>query len=84
MMERDRPTSRIMRSEHDLDAVLRLHGNGELDAIVEREDKIRFEQLRKDVANRLKKACGHLNDAEFEQLVDKITGVQLRGERRGH
>jgi hypothetical protein len=81
-MDRDRPTSRVMRSEYDHDAVMKLHGNGDLDAIVDREDKIRFEQLRKDVANRLKRACGHLTDADFQQLVDKITAVQLRGERR--
>jgi hypothetical protein len=74
---------RGMNSEQDLRAMmLTLPENLDLGKIGEREDRIRSEQVRSDVANRLRNACGYLGDADFEALVEKITAVQLRGERR--
>jgi hypothetical protein len=41
----------------------------------------RHAAIRRDVAQRLRKACVHLSDEEFDELVDKIVKVQLEGER---
>lgn len=38
--------------------------------------------VRADIARRVKRACTHLSDAEFSQLVDEMTDRQLKGERR--
>jgi hypothetical protein len=74
---------RGVTSEQELrEIMISLHKNLDLGKIIEREDKVRSDQVRSDVASRLKKACCHLQDAEFAALVDKITAVQLRGERR--
>jgi hypothetical protein len=48
---------------------------------IEEEDQIRFDQVRKSIATRLKKACGHLPPDEFDALVDKMAQVQI-GRRR--
>jgi hypothetical protein len=48
--------------------------------LVHEEDKIRLDGMRKDVAERLRRACGHLADEDFNRLVEKIALVQLRGE----
>ena len=48
----------------------------------ERKENPRYDAIRKDVANRLRKACGHLSAEEFAALVDKIVEVQLKGEKR--
>jgi hypothetical protein len=48
----------------------------------ERERTARFEMVRNDLARRLRKACGHISDADFALLVDKIARVQLRAETR--
>jgi hypothetical protein len=42
----------------------------------------RIEKVRSDIAARLEKSCGNLPRAEFVALVDKMTRVQLVGERR--
>ena len=42
----------------------------------------RIEKVRSDIAARLEKCCGNLPAAEFVALVDKMTRVQLNGERR--
>lgn len=86
MTQRDTPTTRGergLKSEQELkDMILSLPYEVGLSGIIEREEKIRFEQLRKDLANRLSKACVHLEKADFEALVDKIARVQIRGEQR--
>jgi hypothetical protein len=38
--------------------------------------------VRDDIARRIKKACCHLTDDQFSQLVDVMTERQLKGERR--
>lgn len=47
-----------------------------------REDGVRLEKLRTDIAARLGNACCELSAEDFALLVDKIARVQLRGERR--
>jgi hypothetical protein len=48
--------------------------------LVHEDDKVRLEGMRKDVAERLRTACAHLPDDDFNILVEKIALVQLRGE----
>lgn len=47
----------------------------------EQDTKARNEKVRSGIAERLKKACSYLPDAEFTALVDKITNVQVTAER---
>lgn len=41
------------------------------------EEQKRFERIRKSIATRLTKACGHLSREDFDALVDKMTKVQI-------
>jgi hypothetical protein len=50
--------------------------------VFEQDDNIRHESIRKDIANRLRKACSHLNDEDFAALVQEIVKVQLKSEGR--
>jgi hypothetical protein len=50
-------------------------GNGEVESA-------HRENVRADIARRVKRACSHLSDDEFALLVDSMTDRQLRGERR--
>jgi hypothetical protein len=54
----------------------------DVEAFFGTEDKARIEGVRTSIANRLRKACSHLSDEEFAALVEKMTKVQLGGERR--
>jgi hypothetical protein len=38
----------------------------------------RFEQTKDAIRNRLKRICGHMDDADFEQMVEKIAVNQLK------
>jgi len=40
------------------------------------------ETARADIAKRIRRACAHLSEEEFSQLVDSMTDRQLKGERR--
>jgi hypothetical protein len=51
-------------------------------AVLRREDNARIETIRSDIAVRLQKSCTNLPREEFATLVDKIMGVQIRGEGR--
>jgi hypothetical protein len=46
------------------------------------DSNARIEKVRSDIAARLEKSCHDLPRAEFVALVDKMTRVQLIGERR--
>jgi len=59
----------------------KLEPNASLLGLHEAERSARQEAIRADVARRLRKACSHLSDEAFAALVDKIVGVQLKGER---
>ena len=48
----------------------------------QQDSNARIEKVRSDIAERLEKSCGNLPAAEFAALVDKMTRVQLNGERR--
>jgi hypothetical protein len=42
-------------------------------------DEIRdLETLRADIASRLRSACEHFPDAEFEELVTQIAQIELK------
>lgn len=45
-------------------------------------DTARRAKIHEDIANRLRTACNYLSEGDFAALVDKITAVQLGGERR--
>jgi len=59
----------------------KFESNASLLGLHEAERSARQEAIRADVARRLRKACSHLSDEAFAALVDKIVGVQLKGER---
>ena len=41
----------------------------------------RRENIRDDIAKRLRTVCSHLSDAEFKKLVEAMTDQKLKGER---
>ena len=43
---------------------------------------VRAERVRDDIAKRLRHICANLTDDEFSALIEQMTKVQLRGERR--
>jgi hypothetical protein len=43
----------------------------------EQEDQLRFDEVRKSIARRLKKACSHLSAEDFDALVEKMARVQV-------
>ena len=45
---------------------------------------VRAEKIRNDIAKRLRHICANLTDEEFSALIEQMTNVQLRGERRAH
>ena len=45
-------------------------------------DPARAEQLRGDIAARLRRVCAHLSDEQFAELVHRIADVTLRYEER--
>ena len=51
------------------------------DDIFTAQDKARAEGIRSSLARRLRKVCSHMSDADFATLVEKMTKVQLGGER---
>lgn len=52
------------------------------DSVDATPDEARRDRIRGDIAHRVRRACTHLNEAEFGQLVDEMTDRQIRGERR--
>ena len=49
-----------------------------------RDDAIRHtrrDNIREDIAKRLRNICSHLSDAEFRKLVESMTEQKLKGER---
>lgn len=41
----------------------------------------RRDNIREDIARRLRNVCSHLSEAEFEKLVETMTDQKLKGER---
>jgi len=48
----------------------------------QRNTDARIEKVRSDIAGRLAKSCGNLPPDEFVELIDKMTRVQVGGEKR--
>jgi hypothetical protein len=42
----------------------------------------REQEVRKEIAQRIRKVCGCFSDADFEKLVQTMAERQLRDERR--
>ena len=53
-----------------------------VDITVAELEAARRASVRADIVKRVKRACTHLSDEEFSQLVDEMTDRQLKGERR--
>ena len=51
-------------------------------AFFQQDTNARIEKVRSDIAGRLAKSCGDLPPEEFVELVDKMTRVQVGGEKR--
>ena len=49
---------------------------------VAREEKARAEGIRKSITKRLRKACSYMSEEDFNALVDKMTKMQMTGDRR--
>jgi hypothetical protein len=45
-------------------------------------DQARRQRIRDDLSRRLKRACAHLADDQFRELVETMTDRQINGERR--
>ena len=41
----------------------------------------RRDDIRDDIARRLRNVCSHLSDADFKKLVEAMTDQKLKGER---
>jgi hypothetical protein len=48
----------------------------------QRNTDARIEKVRSDIAGRLAKSCRDLPPDEFGELIDKMTRVQIGGEKR--
>ena len=48
----------------------------------QRNTDARIEKVRSDISARLAKSCGDLPPEEFVELIDKMTRVQVGGEKR--
>ena len=48
----------------------------------ERARDVRAEKIRSDIAKRLRPVCRNLTDEDFCALIERMTKVQLRAERR--
>jgi len=51
-------------------------------AFFQQNTDARIEKVRSDIAGRLAKSCGDLPPEEFVELIDKMTRVQIGGEKR--
>ena len=51
-------------------------------AFFQQDTNARIEKVRSDIAGRLAKSCGNLPPDEFVELIDKMTRVQVGGEKR--
>ena len=51
-------------------------------AFFQQNTDARIEKVRSDITGRLAKSCGDLPPEEFVELIDKMTRVQIGGEKR--
>jgi hypothetical protein len=57
---------------------------GKSEKTASNEDRFRHtrrDDIRDDIAKRLRHVCAHLSDAEFKKLVETMTDQKLKGER---
>jgi hypothetical protein len=48
------------------------------------QEHTRRDRVHGDIARRIKRACSHLDEDEFQLLVEEMTDRQLKGERRAN
>lgn len=53
-----------------------------VDSVDANQDVARRDRIRDDIERRVRRACSHFTEEEFQQLVDEMTDRQIRGERR--
>jgi hypothetical protein len=56
----------------------------ELPTTADSEPNPRREAVRKDITRRLRRSCSDLSEEAFAALVDRILGVQIKGETKSH
>ena len=57
---------------------------GKYDRMASHNDAVvhtRRDNIRDDIAKRLRNVCSYLSDAEFKKLVEAMTDQKLKGER---
>ena len=57
---------------------------GKYDRVPSNDDAFlhtRRDNIRDDIAKRLRNVCSHLSDAEFKKLVNAMAEQKLKGER---
>jgi hypothetical protein len=52
------------------------------DSAISELHALREQEVRTEIARRLRRVCGCFSDQEFEKLVQKMAERQLRDERR--
>jgi hypothetical protein len=52
------------------------------DSVISELHALREQQVREEIARRLRRVCGCFSDEDFEKLVQKMAERQLRDERR--
>ena len=62
--------------------LLETESNFERDSMHGHMDAARRDRVREDISRRIKRACSHLGEDEFQRLVEEMTEEQVRGERR--
>lgn len=45
-------------------------------------EQTRRNRIRDDISHRIQRACAHLAEDEFRQLVEEMVDRQIKGERR--
>lgn len=45
-------------------------------------EQTRRDRVRDDISRRLKRACAHLTEEQFRELVEQMTDRQIKSERR--
>ena len=64
------------------DGRLETEWNSEHDSMHGHIEAARRDRIRNDIAHRIKRSCSHLDENDFQRLVEEMTERQVRGERR--
>jgi hypothetical protein len=42
------------------------------------ERSIMLDTIKRDIAGRIRRVCPHFDDAEFDQLIDRMADIEMR------